>query len=166
MTTILTEAWALIGWVTMVVVLCVTAFTVVTCDTLCGAVTLASIRMALRTLIIALTCYKKTLSLHIQNISINHTINYKTWIWATGWTIRVLGFNSQQGLGIFLFTTASTMTLRPTQPPIQCIPGALSLEVKKPGHEADHSTPSSAKDKEYMEPYLHSPIHLHGMVLS
>jgi hypothetical protein len=31
-----------------------------------------------------------------------------------------------QGLGIFLFTTASRAALRPTQPPIQWIPGALS----------------------------------------
>jgi hypothetical protein len=47
-----------------------------------------------------------------------------------GWTIRVLGFNSWQGLGIFLFTTASRMALGPTQPPIQWAPGALSLGVK------------------------------------
>jgi hypothetical protein len=35
----------------------------------------------------------------------------------------------------------------PTQPPIQWVPGALSLEVKQPGREADHSPPSSAKVK-------------------
>jgi hypothetical protein len=34
-----------------------------------------------------------------------------------------------------------------TQPPIQCVPGALSLGVKRPGREADHSPPSSAKVK-------------------
>jgi hypothetical protein len=33
----------------------------------------------------------------------------------------------------------------PTQPPIQWVPGALSLVVKRPGREADHSPPSSAK---------------------
>jgi hypothetical protein len=66
--------------------------------------------------------------------------------------IGVLGFDSQWGLGIFLFTTASRMTLEPTQPPIQWVPGALSLGVKWPGHEADHSPPSS----ECMELYLHS----------
>jgi len=33
----------------------------------------------------------------------------------------------------------------PTQPPIQWIPGALSLGVKRPGREADHSHPSSAE---------------------
>jgi len=61
------------------------------------------------------------------------------------------------GPGIFLFTTASRMILGPTQPPIQWIPGALSLEVKQPRHEADHSPPPSAKAKECVELYLHSP---------
>jgi hypothetical protein len=37
------------------------------------------------------------------------------------------GFESRQGLKIFLFTTASRPVLGPTQPPIQWIPGALSL---------------------------------------
>jgi hypothetical protein len=66
----------------------------------------------------------------------------------TGWTIGVLGFDSRRGLGIFLFITASRMALRPTQPPIQWVPGALSLGVKRPGREADHSPPSSAEVKE------------------
>jgi hypothetical protein len=51
------------------------------------------------------------------------------------------------GLGIFLFT-ASRTALGPTQPPIQWGPGALSLGVKRPGREADHSTPSSTEIKE------------------
>jgi hypothetical protein len=34
-----------------------------------------------------------------------------------GWTIGVLGFDSRQGLGIFLFITASRTALDPTQPP-------------------------------------------------
>jgi hypothetical protein len=28
--------------------------------------------------------------------------------WAIGWTVRVLVFNSQQGLGIFVFTVSRT----------------------------------------------------------
>jgi hypothetical protein len=52
-----------------------------------------------------------------------------------GWMIRVLGFDSQQGMGIFLFTTTSRM-------------GALSLGVKWPVCEADHSPPSTAEFKE------------------
>jgi hypothetical protein len=38
--------------------------------------------------------------------------------------------------------------------------------VKRPGREADHSPPSSAEVKECVELYLHSPIRLHGVVLS
>jgi hypothetical protein len=38
----------------------------------------------------------------------------------------------------------------------------LSVEIKRPGSEADHSPPSSAEVKECVELYLHSPIRLHG----
>jgi hypothetical protein len=48
--------------------------------------------------------------------------------------IRVLGFNSWQGLGIFLFTTVPRLPLGPTQPPIQWVPRALSLGVKLTTH--------------------------------
>jgi len=44
-----------------------------------------------------------------------------------------------------------------TQPPTQWVPGALSLGVKRPGHAADHSLPSSAKINESVELYLHFP---------
>jgi hypothetical protein len=39
------------------------------------------------------------------------------------------------------------MALESTQPPIQWVPGVLSLGLKRPGHEADHSPPSSAEVK-------------------
>jgi hypothetical protein len=58
-----------------------------------------------------------------------------------GWTIEVLGFDSRRGLGIFLFTTASRT------PPIQWVPGALFLGVKRPVREADHSLPSGSEVK-------------------
>jgi hypothetical protein len=45
----------------------------------------------------------------------------------------------------------------PTQPPIQCVPGALSLGMKRIGREADHLPPSSAEVKECVDLYLHSP---------
>jgi hypothetical protein len=51
------------------------------------------------------------------------------------------------GKGWELFTTASILALRPTQPPIQWVPGALSLGVKWLGCEVDHSPPSNAKVK-------------------
>jgi hypothetical protein len=40
------------------------------------------------------------------------------------------------------------------------------LGVKRLGRETDHSPPSSAEVKEWVELYLHSPTHLHGVVLS
>jgi hypothetical protein len=49
---------------------------------------------------------------------------------------------------------------------IKWVPGVLSLGVKRPGREADHSPPSSTEAKERVELYLHSAIRLHGMVLS
>jgi hypothetical protein len=75
----------------------------------------------------------------------------------TGWTIGVLRFDSRRELGIFLFTTASIPALGPTQPPIQWVSRALYLGVKRPVGEADHSPPSSAEVKEWLELYLHSP---------
>jgi hypothetical protein len=64
-----------------------------------------------------------------------------------GWTIGVWKFDSRRGLGIFLFSTASRPAPGPTQPPIQWVPGALSLAVRRAGREADHSPPSSAEVK-------------------
>jgi hypothetical protein len=70
------------------------------------------------------------------------------------------------GTGNFsLHHTASRTALRPTQPPIQWMPRALSLGVKRPGRETDHSPPSSAEVKEWVELYLHSPVRLNGVVL-
>jgi hypothetical protein len=56
-------------------------------------------------------------------------------------------FYSRQGQEIFLFSTMSRLTLGPTQPPIQLIPEALPLGLKRPGREADHPPPSSAEVK-------------------
>jgi hypothetical protein len=78
----------------------------------------------------------------------------------------IQGFDSRRRLGIFLFTTASRTALGPTDPPIQWVPWALSLGVKRPGREAGHSPPFSAEVKECVELYLHSPIRLNGVVLS
>jgi hypothetical protein len=55
------------------------------------------------------------------------------------------------------FSSPVSRTARgPSQPPIQWVPGALFLEVKQLGYEADHSPPSSAEVKEWVELYLHS----------
>jgi len=58
------------------------------------------------------------------------------------------------------------MALGPIQPPIQWVPGVLSLGLKRPGSEADHSPPSNVKVKECVELYLHFPMPVHGVVLN
>jgi hypothetical protein len=74
------------------------------------------------------------------------------------------------GLGsvknIFFFQS-SRQALMSTQPPIQRIPGGggSSSEVKRPGHEADHSPPTSAEVKK-MWIYTSTPLRLHGIVLN
>jgi hypothetical protein len=76
------------------------------------------------------------------------------------------GFDFRQGLGIFLFTTASRPALGPTQPPIQWVPGAVSLGIKRPGCEADHTPPSSAEVKNAWSYTSTLPVRLHGVVIS
>jgi hypothetical protein len=58
------------------------------------------------------------------------------------------------------------MALGPTQPPIQWVPGALSLGIKRAGCEADHSSPSSAEVKNAWSYTSTPPIRLHDVVLS
>jgi hypothetical protein len=64
----------------------------------------------------------------------NATWQYKLW-------------KSQLSNFLCLPVTFSRKALEPTQPPIQWLPGALSLGVKRLGSEADHWPPSSAKVK-------------------
>jgi hypothetical protein len=50
--------------------------------------------------------------------------------------------------------------------PNQWVPGALSLGIKRPGREADHSPPSSSEVKNVWSYTSTPPIRLHGVVLS
>jgi hypothetical protein len=59
-----------------------------------------------------------------------------------------MGFDSRRELGIFLFTIASRMVPGPTQPPIQWVPVPLSMGVKRPEREANHSPPYIAEVEE------------------
>jgi hypothetical protein len=53
----------------------------------------------------------------------------------------------RQGQGIFLFATASRPALESTKPPFQWLSWDLSLGVKRPGREPDHSLPSNTEVK-------------------
>lgn len=60
----------------------------------------------------------------------------------TGWTVEDLGFNLRQERQIFSYSTPSRPALRFTQPPVRLLSEDLSVKVKHPELEADHS-PSS-----------------------
>jgi hypothetical protein len=66
---------------------------------------------------------------------------------ALGYWLDDRRFETRQRLRIFLFTIVSRLALGPTQPPIQWVPGALSLGVKRLGYEDDHSPPPSSEVK-------------------
>jgi hypothetical protein len=66
---------------------------------------------------------------------------------ALGYGLDDRGFESRQGLGICLFTTASRPALGPRRLPIQWVAGALYLGIKRPGREPDQTPPSSAEFK-------------------
>jgi hypothetical protein len=63
------------------------------------------------------------------------------------WVVPDQGFESRQGLGIFLFTTASRPALWPTQPIIQWVRRGSFPGGKAEGRETAHSPPSNAKVK-------------------
>jgi hypothetical protein len=70
--------------------------------------------------------------------------------WYSDWlqSGRPKGRSSRTGGGKnFRSSMSSRPALGPTQLPIQWVPGALSLWVKRPGREADHSPPTSAEVK-------------------
>jgi hypothetical protein len=79
---------------------------------------------------------------HVSNKSRDSSVGI-----ALGYGVDDRGSRVRFPAGIFLFTTVVRTALGLTQCPIQWVPGALSLGVKRPGHEADHSPPSSAEVK-------------------
>jgi hypothetical protein len=76
------------------------------------------------------------------------------------------GFESRQGLRIFLFPTVSRPALGSSRPPVQWVPETISLGVKWPGREADQSPPSSAVVKNAWSSISTPPIRLHGVVVN
>jgi hypothetical protein len=74
---------------------------------------------------------------------------------ATGWTTMGSQFESRWGKEFSLLHVVQTC-YGAHQPRIQCVPGALSPGVKRPGREADHSPPASAEVKK-MWIYIYTP---------
>jgi hypothetical protein len=108
---------------------------------------------------LVITVLRSILFLHV----ILHHYKFILFGFENSWTHIAMGFElddrefeSRQGLGIFLFTTASRMALGPTQPPIQWTPGALSLRVKRPRRDPDHS-PSAAAEVRNVRSYTSTP---------
>jgi hypothetical protein len=86
---------------------------------------------------------------------------YKTLL-ATAWMI---GIRFPAGVGDFSFHHSGQKGPGAHAASYPMDTRALSLWVKRPGREADHS-PSRSEVKEWVELYLHSPIRLRGVVLS
>jgi hypothetical protein len=69
-------------------------------------------------------------------------------------------------MGLFLFAAASGPALGPAQPPIQFVPGALSLGIKRPEREANHSPPPRTEVKNARYYTSTPPVRLNGVVFS
>jgi hypothetical protein len=65
---------------------------------------------------------------------------------------------TRYGINIVFTLNCTRQYLGPIQPPIQCVPRTLSLEVRRPGREADHLPPSSADVKNRWS-YTSTPQH-------
>jgi hypothetical protein len=82
---------------------------------------------------------------HSEMLEPAQSSRHSDWLW-TGTAER--GQNSSaRRVNNFLFSTSFRPSLGPIQPPIQCVPGALSPGVKWLGLESDHSSPTSAEVK-------------------
>jgi hypothetical protein len=86
--------------------------------------------------------------------------------YSVGLRAGLSGVRIPAGLGISLITTASRTALGPTQPPIKYVTEAPSMDVKRPGREADHFPPSSVEVQNAWRYTSVPPIRLHGAVLS
>jgi hypothetical protein len=108
----------------------------------------------------------KSPSEYSSSFPASHTYMASQFLLNEVWTIGVLGVDSRRGPGVFLFTTASRMALEPTQPPIKWVLGTLSLGVKRPEREADHSPPSSFEVRNELSYTSTFSLRLHGVVFS
>jgi hypothetical protein len=66
--------------------------------------------------------------------------------YATGWTTGVR-FLAGAEKGLFVFVTACTANPVPIQPPTYPVTRVFTPRIKRPGRDANHPPPSSAKVK-------------------
>jgi hypothetical protein len=83
---------------------------------------------------------KVTNNFHPSHRSRDSSVGNAARLWA-----GLSQFDSPQGLGIFLFATASRQSLGPTQPRPKWVSEVPSAGVMQPGRESDHSPPSSCR---------------------
>jgi hypothetical protein len=77
---------------------------------------------------------------------------------------RVLGFNSQQGLGIFSSPLHPEWLRGSPSLLYSGYQGLFLAEVKQAGHEADHLPPTGAKVKNVLSYTSNALVHLHGVL--
>jgi hypothetical protein len=88
------------------------------------------------------------------------------WICISTPQYAFMAWCSLKAQGQLYLLTASRTALGPTQPPTERVPGALSLGVKRPRREADHSPPSNAKVKNTRIYTSTPPIRLQDVMLN
>jgi hypothetical protein len=76
--------------------------------------------------------------------SLDSSVGIATGYWLGDRRVRV---RVSVGSRIFSSSTSSRPALGPAQLALQWVPGALSLGIKRPVREADHSSPTSAEVK-------------------
>jgi len=94
--------------------------------------------------------------------SMGCAVHMDTWIWSLGqYRDLVMDWTTGSRKRIYILTTAFRPALGHTQATILWVQGVLSPRIKRREREAIWSSGGECE-----ELYLHSPIRLHGMVLS
>jgi hypothetical protein len=97
----------------------------------------------------SVSCFRFVAWLHINIYNHNSQVHCSSVGIALGYGLDGRGSRVRFLAGAGNFSLHHRVpALGPTQPPIQWVPRALSLGVKRPGREADHSPPSSGDVKE------------------
>jgi hypothetical protein len=108
---------------------------------------------------------KRVKAVFIYNFYSEHFLVWKISFQFSGLPRNWANFKTKKNASVI--TSTSRPALGPTQLPIQWVPGALSLGIKRPGREADQSAPPSSAEVKNAWSYNSTPtIRLHGVLLS